>query len=126
MKLIERIATVLDLIGIPTGSLCPGNFIADVSASFVVADELAKGGVHIEGRTMSTADFVREAQGYVGLDLVSEALEAEVHSGSTVRDFAIGRAHRLIECQTSHPEFYRESIAELTTDILNAQRRFAA
>jgi len=124
MRLLERFATYLDILGIPTGRVCPGNLIAEVCGHFVTADKLVEAGVSIPGRTWSLDDLRNAATDYVGLDLVSEVLAEEMHPDVTIAEYFSERADRLLEQAESHPDYYKRSLDEISNSILEAQRRF--
>lgn len=125
MRLLERLATYLDLLGVPTGRLCPGNLIADVCGHFVTADMLIEAGVTVPGRTWSVGDLRLAATDYVGLDLVSEVLAEEMHPGLSIQESWRQRASRLLEQAESNPEYFKRSIDEISENILEAQRRLS-
>ena len=125
MRLLERLATYLDLLGIPTGRLCPGNFIADVCGHFVTADKLVEAGVNVPGRTWSVDDLKLAAKDYVGLDLVSEVLGEEMHPDLSVEEYWTQRADSLLGQVKSNPEFFKRSLDEISKNILEAQRRLS-
>jgi hypothetical protein len=125
MRLLERFATYLDLLGVPTGRLCPGNLIADVSGHFVTADRLVEAGVTIPGRTWSIDDLRLAATDYIGLDLVSEVLAEEMHPGLSIEEYWRRRAGNLLEQAESNSEYFKRSIDEISKNILDAQRRLS-
>ena len=125
MRLLERIATYLDILGVPTGRLCPGNLIADVCGHFVTADKLVEAGVTVPGRYWSVDDLRLAATDYVGLDLVSEVLAEEMHPDLTVGEYSSQRADRLLEQLESNPEYFKQSLDEISQNIIEAQRRLS-
>ena len=126
MRLLERFATYLDILGVPTGRLCPGNLIADVCGHFVTADKLVEAGVTVPGRTWSVEDFRLAARDYVGLDLVSEVLVEEMHPDLSIQEYWSQRAERLLEQAQSNPAYFNKSIDEISEKIVEAQRRLSA
>ena len=123
MRLIERLATYLDMLGIPTGRLCPGNLVADVCGHFVTADILVEGGQSIPGRAWSVEDLRRAAKKYTGLDVVSEVLADEMRPGLSIQQYWTQRADRLIEQRESNPENFKKALKEISENIVEAQRR---
>jgi hypothetical protein len=123
LNLIEKIASTLSLVGVPMGRLDPCNLIVDASRSFIQADELAKHGINIPGRVMSTAEFKVAAQEYVGLDLVSEVLDEEVYNGVNILEHSKLLARRLIESKEDHPEYFEKSLSQIAGDIASAQEK---
>lgn len=123
LKLIERIARALSMIGVPVGHLNPDNLIADASRSFAQAEELATHGIDIPGRSMSTAEFKAAAQEYVGLDLVSEVFDEEIYDGVNILEHSRLLARRLVKVRESHPEFFKKSTERIARDIHKAQQR---
>ena len=121
MTLVEKIASLLSLVGVPTGHLNPGNLVVDASSSFVKADELEKHGISIPGRTMSTEEFIAAARDYIGIDLVSEVYDEAVHSGINIREHSKLLAQRMVESKDEHPEYFEECIQEITRNITKAQ-----
>ena len=124
MRPLERFATFLDFLGVPTGRLCPGNLIADVCGDFVTADKLVESGVIVPGRTWSVEDLRLAAKNYIGLDLVSEVLNEEMHTHLSIQEYWSQRADRLLEHAESDPEYFKKSIEEISQNIVEAQRRF--
>ncbi len=74
---------------------------------------------------MSTAEFKHAAQEYLGLDLVSEVLGAEVSAGVNVLEHSKLLARRLAESKEDHPEYFEKTLDQIAGDIDNAQRRLA-
>jgi len=125
MRLFERLATYLDILGVPTGRLCPGNLIADVCGHFVTADRLVEAGVTVPGRQWSVDDLRLAAMDYVGLDLVSEVLAEEMHPDLSINEYWSQRADRLLDQAESNPEHFKKSLDEISENILEAQRRLS-
>ena len=123
LKLIEKIARELGLVGIPTGRLNPCNLIADVCGYFVTADKLVEAGVTVPGRAWSVEDLRLAAMDYVGLDLVSEVLAEEMHPDLSIEEYWRQKADRLLKFSESNPEYFKRSLDEISDNICQAQRR---
>ena len=123
MTLIEKIASFLGLFKIPVGRLSPENLITDVCSSFVQADELQLHGIEIEGRKLSTIEFIDAAEKYIGFDLVAEVLDTEVRDGINIHEHAIMLIQNTIKMAKDNPNYYNRIIQEITSDIMQAQTR---
>lgn len=126
MKLVERIAIKLDLLGIPVGQYSPYNLITDLCPAFVKAKELNRHGIFIEGQVMTFEQFKSAAEEYIGLDLVSEILNTEVRDGVNIHDHALMLIRNTLNKAAEHPKFYERVIGDITSDINKAQEKFAS
>lgn len=126
MRFVERLATYLDLLGIPTGKLCPHIFVAEVCGYFVAADTLAANGTVIPGRRWSAGDLKEAAKAYIGIDVVPEVLSEEMRPGLTVEQYWTQRAHRLLERVKNDPHTFERAIHEISSRIVEGQRRLAS
>lgn len=125
MRLVEKLSTFLDIIGIPTGTRSPHIFVASVCGHFVTADLLVAKGTDIPGRVWSAEDLRNAARAYIGVDVVPEVLAEEMRPGLTVGQYWTERAERLLELTTSDPSQFGLAIDEISASIVEAQRRLA-
>lgn len=126
MKLIERIALKLSLLGVPVGSLSPYNFITDVSSSFVKAEELRRNNIFIEQQYMNLDQFKLAAKNHIGFDLVSEILDTEVRDGINIHDHAILLIRHTLSKADEFPSHYENVITKISADIRKAQEKFGS
>jgi len=124
MKLIEKIALNLSILGIPVGKLSPYNFITDIAPSFVKAEELKRNNIIIEQQVMNFEQFKAAAESYIGFDLVTEILETEVRDGINIHEHAILLIRNTLNKASEFPNHYERVIVEITDDILKAQDKF--
>ena len=126
MRLVEKVATFLNVLGIPTGKLCPHIFVADVCGHFVAADLLSESGTVIPGREWSTHDLREATLAYTGIDFVTEVLSEEMRPGLTVESFWAQRANWLREIEKNDPSRFKDAVDEISSHIVEAQRRLAS
>ena len=126
MRYVERFATLLDVLGIPTGKLSPHTFVAGVCGHFVTADTLVASGVVIPGRQWSAQDLREAARAYIGVDVVPEVLSEEMRPGLTVGQYWTQRANQLLELAKSDPPRFDSALDEISSHIVEAQRRLAS
>ena len=126
MKLIERVAVKLDLLGIPVGHLSPYNLVTDLCPAFIKAKELNRNDILIEGQVMSFEQFKSAAENYIGLDLVTEILITEVRDGINIHDHALLLIRNTLSKAIEYPVHYERVIRDITADIHKAQEKFAS
>lgn len=103
--------------------MSPANLIADVCGYFVTADKLVEAGVTVPGRKWSVDELRAIASDYVGLDLVSEVLAEEMRPGLIIEEYWLQKADRMLAHMESNPDYFNKSLARISENICEAQRR---